>query len=326
MKYSKLGRSSLKVSKLCLGTVNFGFNVSKEDSIKIMDRAFEEGINFFDTADTYGYSLFSNGYGEGLTEEIIGDWFKKGNGRREKTIIATKCYGSMGKGINDKGLSAYRIKKCCEESLKRMNIDHIDIFYMHHIDRESTWEELFQAMEQLVREGKIIYMGSSNFAAWDIATAQMMAKSRNFLGITVDQSMYNLTQRNIELELIPVCRNFGIGLTTYSPLRGGILAGDSKNKSRRKLPEAVRNSKRFENQLKAYEGLCGEIGESMAAIAFAWINSNKSVMAPIIGVRTLSQLENSIKTLEIDLSDDFLKKLDEIWPGPGGEAPEAYIL
>src|ERR687893_1443201 len=220
MEYTQLGSSGLSISRLCLGTMNFGPETSETDSHAIMDRAHEHGINFFDTANVYGWKK-----GEGVTEQIIGRWFAAGGGRRERTVLATKLYGSMGDWPNETKLSALNIRRACDGSLRRLQTDHIDLYQMHHVDRATPWEEIWQAMEQLVREGKVVYVGSSNFAGWDVALAQCAASARHFLGLTSEQSLYNLAVRAVELELIPALRALGIGLIPYSPLHLGLLAG-----------------------------------------------------------------------------------------------------
>jgi len=264
--------------------------------------------------------------GEGVTEQIIGRWLAQDGGRREQIVLATKVYNEMGDGPNDRGLSAYHIWRACEDSLRRLQTDHIDLYQMHHIDRETPWEEIWQAMEQLVREGKVLYVGSSNFAGWHIAQAQCAAEKRNFMGLVSEQSLYNLSARTIELEVIPACRAYGLGLIPWSPLGGGLLAGAlQKAGEERRASERVQKSvERHRDQLEAYEALCREMGEKPAEVALAWLLHNLAVTAPIIGPRTLAQLEGSLRALEIALSDDILARLDEIWPGPGGEAPEAY--
>ncbi len=321
MEYARLGRTGLKVSRLCLGTMNFGPHTSEEDSFAIMDRALELGINFFDTANRYGMPIKA-----GLTEEIIGRWLAQGGGRRDKIVLATKVYGPMGDGPNDRGLSAYHIRKACEDSLRRLQTDHIDLYQMHHIDRDTPWEEIWQAMEQLVREGKVLYVGSSNFAGWHIAQAQCAAAARNFMGLVSEQSLYNLSARMIELEVIPACRAYGLGLIPWSPLAGGMLAGalQKATEGRRASEGMQRAVEKHRQQLEAYEALCRELGEKPADVALAWLLHNPVVTAPIIGPRTMEQLEGSLRALEINLTDEVLNRLDEIWPGPGGEAPEAY--
>jgi aryl-alcohol dehydrogenase-like predicted oxidoreductase len=321
MEYTHLGRTGLQVSRFCLGTMNFGPFASEAESFAIMDRALELGINFFDTANVYGRVK-----GEGITEQIIGRWLAQGGGRREKIVLATKVYGGMGDWPNESKLSAYHIRRACEESLRRMQTDHIDLYQMHHIDRETPWEEIWQATEQLVQAGKVIYVGSSNFAGWNIAQAQGEAKARHFMGLVSEQSLYNLNARMIELEVIPACRAHGMGLIPWSPLGGGLLGGalQKATQGRRTDERTVQNIEKNRAKLEAYESLCREIGEQPAHVALAWLLKNPVVTAPIIGPRTLEQLEGSLRALEAKLSDDILKKLDEIWPGPGGQAPEAY--
>src|SRR4051812_30478028 len=219
MQYTSLGRTGLQVSRLCLGTMNFGPQTSEADSFTIMDQALEQGINFFDTANRYGGKLY-----EGLTGQIIGRWLAPG-GRRGRIGLPAQAYRGMGEGVNDRGLSAYHIRRACEESLRRLQTDHIDLYQMHHVERSTPWEETWQAMEQLVREGKVLYIGSSNFAGWDIATAQSAAAMRHFMGLVSEQSLYNLNARMIELEVIPACRHYGLGIIPWSPLGGGLLGG-----------------------------------------------------------------------------------------------------
>jgi aryl-alcohol dehydrogenase-like predicted oxidoreductase len=321
MEYVNLGRTGLKVSRLCLGTMNFGPLTEEADAHAIMDQALELGFNFFDTANVYGWQT-----GEGITEKIIGRWLAQGGGRRERIVLATKVYGRMGEGPNDRRLSAYHIRHACEESLRRLQTDHIDLYQMHHIDRETPWEEVWQAMEQLVREGKVLYTGSSNFAGWHIAQAQCTAQKRDFLGLVTEQSLYNLNDRMIELEVIPACRNYGLGLIPYSPLGGGLLAGalEKESEGRRSSERMQRELEAHRQQLRTYESFCRELGESPVDVALAWLLHNPVVTAPIIGPRTLEQLEDSLEALEIVLTDEQMVRLNEIWPGPGGEAPEAY--
>ena len=202
-----------------------------------MDAAVDAGINYFDTANVYGGPQspdMDKGYG--ISEEIIGRWLQR-SGHRDEIVLATKVYQPMGLGPNDRRLSAYHIRRACEASLRRLQTDHIDLYQMHHVDRATPWEEIWQAMEQLVREGKISYVGSSNFAAWDIALAQCAASARHFMGLVSEQSLYNLAVRTVELELIPALRGLGIGLIPYSPLHAGLLAGVLEAASRGTRPD-----------------------------------------------------------------------------------------
>jgi aryl-alcohol dehydrogenase-like predicted oxidoreductase len=301
--------------------MNFGPRTNEKDSFAIMDRALEVGINFFDTANVYGGVR-----GQGITEQIIGRWLAQGGGRRERIVLATKVFGQMGDGPNDRGLSAYHIRRACEESLRRLRTDHIDLYQMHHVDRETPWEEIWQAMEQLVREGKVLYVGSSNFAGWHIAQAQCTAAARHFMGLVSEQSLYNLTARMVELEVIPACRAYGLGLIPWSPLARGLLAGNvaGASEGRRSAEQVQAAWEKHRSQMEAYEAFCRELGEKPADVALAWLLHNPVVTAPIIGPRTREQLDDSLRALEITLSTEALKRLDEIWPGPGGEAPEAY--
>jgi aryl-alcohol dehydrogenase-like predicted oxidoreductase len=321
MDYRHLGRSGLLVSPLCLGTMNFGPHTTEEDSFAIMDRALEAGINFFDTANVYGRQL-----GKGITEQIIGRWLAQGGGRREQIVLATKVYGRMGEGPNDRRLSAYQIRRACEGSLRRLQTDHIDLYQMHHIDRSTPWEEIWQAMEQLVREGKVLYAGSSNFAGWHIAQAQCAARERYFMGLVSEQSLYNLAERSVELEVVPACQEYGLGLIPYSPLGGGLLGGVLRKESegRRASEGMQKNVAKKREQLEAHEAFCAEQGQDPAAVALAWLLQQPGVTAPIIGPRTLAQLDESVAALDIALSAAERERLDEIWPGPGGPAPEAY--
>jgi aryl-alcohol dehydrogenase-like predicted oxidoreductase len=321
VEYRNLGRTGLKVSPLCLGTMNFGWHTSENDSFALMDKALEMGINFIDTANVYGWKQ-----GEGITEQIIGRWLAQGNGRREKIVIATKVYNRMGEGPNDLNLSAYHIRRACEGSLRRLKTDVIDLYQMHHIDRTTPWEEVWQAMEQLVREGKVLYVGSSNFAGWNIAQAQCEAQKRSFLGLVSEQSLYNLATRTIEMEVIPACREFGLGLIPWSPMEGGLLSGalQKAKEGRRSEKRTMDLIKKHRRQLEKYEPLCRKIGVKPGDVALAWLLHNPAVTSPIIGPRNLDQLTGAARALKLKLSADTLKKLDEIWPGPGGEAPEAY--
>ncbi|GAA0385424.1 oxidoreductase [Acrocarpospora corrugata] len=321
MEYGQLGRTGLKVSKLCLGTMNFGPHTTEEDSFAIMDRAHELGINFFDTANVYGWKM-----GEGVTEQIVGRWFAQGGGRREKTVIATKLYGSMGEWPNDNLLSSLNIRRACDASLKRMQTDYIDVYQAHHIDRNTPFEEFWEAMEVLRTQGKILYVGSSNFAGWHIAKAQETARRRNFLGLVSEQSKYHLLQRSVELEVLPACQDYGLGVIPWSPLAGGLLGGVLRKieKGRTATPDQQAEIERLRPQLEQYEAFCDELGEDPANVGLAWLLHQPAVTAPIIGPRTAGQLDGTTRALEIELDEKSLARLDEIFPGPGGTAPEAY--
>ncbi|MEW9532500.1 aldo/keto reductase [Microbispora sp. NPDC049125] len=321
MEYGQLGRTGLSVSKLCLGTMNFGPITTEEDSYAIMDRAHEVGINFFDTANVYGWKT-----GEGVTEQIIGRWFAKGGGRREKTVIATKLYGSMGDWPNDDKLSALNIRRAADASLKRLQTDYIDIYQAHHVDRNTPFDEFWEAMEVLRQQGKILYVGSSNFAGWHLAKAQESARRRGFLGLVSEQSHYNLLTRTVELEVLPAAEDYGLGVIPWSPLAGGLLGGILRkiDKGRSAADRVAAELDKHRDKVERYESFCDELGEEPANVALAWLLHQRAVTAPIIGPRTIEQLDGALRVLEIKLDDKALTRLDEIFPGPGGTAPEAY--
>ncbi|HBP37427.1 MAG TPA: aldo/keto reductase [Clostridiales bacterium] len=328
MKYTYLGRTGMKVSRLCLGTMNFGPRTEEKEAFAIMDSALEAGINFFDTANVYGGG--PGGY-NGWTEEIIGRWFRLGGGRREKIVLATKVYGNMNDetdGPNSgTGLSAYKIRRNIEGSLKRLQTDHIELYQMHHIDRHATWDEIWGVFESLVNQGKVYYIGASNFGARHLAYAQAAAGRRNFLGLVSEQHKYNLLCRLPELEVLPAAQELGLGVIPWSPLGGGLLGGNILKPTAggaRTGQAAAGLTDAQRTQLESYAGLSAEIGESESNVALAWLLSNPAVTAPIIGPRTLEQFESMLKAVEIELPADALKRLDEIFPGPGGYAPEAY--
>jgi aryl-alcohol dehydrogenase-like predicted oxidoreductase len=322
MDYTHLGRSGLRVSRLVLGTMNFGPKTEEPDSHRIMDRAIDHGINFFDTANVYGWKQ-----GEGITEQIVGRWFAQGGGRREKVVIATKLFGSMSEWPNDTFLSARNIRLACDGSLKRLQTDYIDLYQMHHIDRDTPWDEIWEAMETLRAQGKIVYAGSSNFAGWHIASAQESASRRNFFGLTSEQSLYNLAARAIELEVLPAARHYGLGVIPWSPLHGGLLGGvlrkEAQGSGRRTEGRAKDYLDAHREQVQAYEDLCDELGREPAHVALAWLLAQDGVTGPIIGPRTIEQLDGALQALEITLEDKTLARLDEIWPGHE-TAPEDY--
>ncbi|HXR42337.1 MAG TPA: aldo/keto reductase [Acidothermaceae bacterium] len=321
MEYTHLGRTGLSVSRLCLGTMNFGPVTEVEDSHNIMDRALEHGINFFDTANVYGW-----GENKGRTESIIGNWFSRGDGRRERTVLATKLYGDMDEWPNGGKLSALNIRRACEASLRRLQTDYIDIYQMHHVDRATPWDEIWEGFETLRAQGKILYAGSSNFAGWHIAKAQEAAKRRNYYGLVAEQSLYNLAARTVELEVLPAAIDYGLGVIPWSPLQGGLLGGilrkQERNRSNSGRADDTLNANR--PAVEAYEAFCDELGEDPANVALAWLLHQPAVTAPIIGPRTLEQLDGALRALDIVLDEKALTRLDEIWPGPGGAAPEAY--
>ena len=321
MEYTHLGRSGLTVSRLCLGTMNFGDETTESDSHAIMDSAHDHGMNYFDTANSYGGSL-----GPGATEKIIGNWFAQGGQRRERTVLATKVYGDMSDWPNDARLSALNIRQALDASLRRLKTDYIDVYQFHHVDRATPWDEIWQAMETAVAQGKVIYAGSSNFAGWHIATAQAEARRRNFGGLISEQSVYNLLARTIELEVIPAALDHGIGIVPWSPLAGGLLGGvlgKQRDGKRRLTDGVVRRLAKHRDAIEQYENLATELGHEPGEIGLAWLLHQPAVTAPIIGPRTASQLDAAVRALGVTLDADVLGRLDDIFPGHK-PAPEDY--
>jgi aryl-alcohol dehydrogenase-like predicted oxidoreductase len=320
MEYTHLGRSGLSVSRLCLGTMNFGWQTEEADAHAILDRALDEGVNFVDTANTYGFTA-----GKGRTEEVLGTWFAQGGRRRDKTVLATKVYGSMTDWPNDTFLSARNLVRSCEGSLRRMHTDWIDLYQFHHVDLATPWDEIWQACETLVAQGKVLYVGSSNHAAWQLAAANEAAARRHFLGLVSEQSHYNLLTRQVELEVLPAARHYGLGIVPWSPLAGGLLAGvlEKQAGGRRGDERAQERVERHRPALEAYEAACREWGLAPADVGVAWLLHRPGVTAPIIGPRTMAQFEGSLTALGVSLEQAQLDRLDEIFPGYR-EAPMEY--
>ncbi|EOS54022.1 MULTISPECIES: aldo/keto reductase [Paenibacillus] len=324
MKYVSLGRTGLKVSRLCLGTMNFGPTTDEKEAFKIMDAAIDAGVNFFDTANVYGGTSH-----RGWTEEIIGRWFAQGGGRREKVVLATKVYGAMSDPASDpnegqSGLSAYKIRRHLDDSLRRLGTDHIELYQMHHVDRNVSWDELWNAFDIAQKQGKIGYVGASNFAGRDLVKAQYEAKAHGALGLVSEQHKYSLLCRLPELEVLPAAEELGIGVIPWSPLDGGILGGNLNPQPGSRTAKQTERLEKLRPQLERFSNLCKELGESEATVALAWTLAHPAVTAPIIGPRTLEQFEETLRVVEVELSEDTLKAIDEIFPGPGGEAPKAY--
>lgn len=320
MQYTNLGRTALKVSRLCLGTMNFGPQTTEEDSHAVMDRALELGINFFDTANVYGGKK-----GEGITEQIVGRWFAQGGECREKVVIATKVYGDMGDTPNTSRLSKLHMRRALDASLRRLQTDFIDLYQFHHVWREASWDEIWEFCEWAHQQGKVLYFGSSNFAGWHIAQANEAAKRRNFMGLVSEQSIYHLLRRQIEIEVLPAAENYGLGVIPWSPLGGGLLGGvlQKISEGRRAGEHIQKEVERRRPQLEAWENYCAEIGEKPADVALAWMLNNPVITAPIIGPRTIEQLDGSLRALEIVVTGEMTAKLNEIFPGHKS-APEDY--
>lgn len=331
MLYSHLGRSGLLVSRLCVGTLGFGPEVPQPEAHAILDRCHEHGINFVDTSNVYGKK-----HGGDWAEEVIGRWFSQGNKRRERTVIATKVYEPQSDWPNDSKLSALHIRRACDASLKRLQTDYIDIYQMHHIDRDTPWEEIWEAMEVLRLQGKILYVGSSNFAGWHLARAQEAANDRQFFGLVSEQSLYNLMTRDIEREVLPAAREYGIGLLAWSPLNRGMLGGILAREREGSLPENFNGTSvtgptrgssamldEYRDRLERYESLSAELGATPAQLALAWLTSQPGVASAIIGPANVDQLDEAARSAELKLSDEALQRLDEIFPGYR-TAPEDY--
>ncbi len=302
--------------------MNWGWQTDEKTSWVIMDRALDVGINFFDTANVYGRGKL----GEGKTESIIGRWFAQGGGRRDRVVLATKVYGKTGDWPNFARLSAVHIHQACENSLRRLQTDHIDLYQMHHIDWDTSWDEIWEAMENLIRAGKILYVGTSNFPGWAIAQGNEIARSRHLLGLASEQCLYNLNARMSELEVLPACEAYGMGVIPWSPLAAGLLGGAlaKVEDGRRATDEFRAKLEKDRSKIEAYEKLCADLGEQPADVALAWLLKNPVVTAPIIGPRTIEQLDASLRSLEVQLDDRTMRHLDRVFPGPGGKAPDAY--
>ncbi|GAB3508744.1 aldo/keto reductase [Amycolatopsis cihanbeyliensis] len=326
MEFTSLGRTALRVSRLCLGTLNLGVRTTTEEAFSILDHALDRGINFVDTANQYGWQRY-----KGYTEDLLGDWFALGGVRRDQVVLATKVGNPMTDLPNDQGLSARNIIASCERSLRRLRTEWIDLFQMHHIDRAAPWDEVWQAMETLVRQGKVRYVGSSNFAGWHLVEAQAAARERHFLGVVSEQCVYNLITRQAELELIPAARQYGIAVLPWSPLHGGLLSGGLR---KLETGEAVKTAQGRAQQalvthgaaVAAYEKLCDAYGMDPAEVGMAWVASHPGITAPVVGPRTLAQLDGAVRALDTELPDGLTGELETLFPpvGNGGPGPEAW--
>ncbi|MEV8317259.1 aldo/keto reductase [Streptomyces sp. NPDC059900] len=328
MKYTQLGRTGLKVSRLTLGTMNFGPLTNEPDSHAIMDAALDAGINYFDTANVYGWDE-----NKGRTEEILGTWFTQGGERRDKVVLATKVYGNMatdGKPAwpNHDLLSAVNIRRSVEASLKRLQTDYIDIYQFHHIDRRTPFDEIWQAIDTLVTQGKILYAGSSNFPGYKIAQANETAKRRGSYGLVSEQCLYNLAERSAEMEVIPAAEDYGLGVIPWSPLHSGLLGGVLKKEGEGKRRTGGRAAAELAKpevraQVQAYEDLLDKHGLAPGEVALAWLLTRPGITGPIVGPRTSEQLTSALRAVELELSEELLEALDEIFPGPG-PSPESF--
>ncbi len=321
MQFTHLGRTGLTVSRIVLGTMNFGEHTVEDDAHAIMDKAHDHGINFFDTANRYGRAIYP-----GATEDIIGRWFAKGGGRRERTVLATKVYGDMGDWPNEGKLSALAIRRALDASLQRLQTDYVDLYQFHHVDRDTPWEEIWQAIEVAIQQGKVLYVGSSNFAGWHIAQAQEAATRRHLLGLVSEQSIYNLIMRDIERDVIPAAQHYGLGIIPWSPLQGGLLGGiiGKEQAGKRRLDgRAAESLESHRAALEAFEDLARELGHGPGELALAWLLHRPAVTGPITGPRTMEQLDSAVAAADIRLDDATLARLDELFPGPK-TSPEDY--
>ncbi|MEV7185713.1 aldo/keto reductase [Kitasatospora sp. NPDC093102] len=325
--YTRLGRTALRVSRICLGTVNFGGRVEEPEARKLMDHAVDSGINFVDTANMYGWREY-----KGYTEEVIGRWLASRASLRDQVVLATKVGNPMSEGLNEQGLSARHVVAACESSLRRLGTDWIDLYQMHHVDREAGWDEVWQAMELLVQQGKVRYVGSSNFAGWDLAAAQEAARARHFLGVVSEQCLYNLAVRYPELELLPAARAYGVAVLPWSPLHGGLLSGVLRKEAEGRAVKSGqgRSAAALETMrgtIERYERLCADFGRDPAEVGLAWVASRPGVTSTVIGPRTPDHVKEALHALESPLSDEETARLEELFPpvGRGGAAPDAWL-
>ena len=324
MQYTQLGRTGAKVSRLALGTMNFGWHTDEPTSRRSWTPRSTRGSTSSTPPTSTAPAPPRRSSAAGSPPSHLGG---------TRSCWPPSCTSRSTEGPNAGGLSALHIRKACEDSLRRLQTDHIDLYQFHHIDRTTPWEEIWEATERLVRDGKVIYVGSSNFAGWHLAAAQEAAKARHFLGLVSEQSIYNLMERTIELEVLPAARHYGIGLLPWSPLAGGLLAGAlAKASGGRRgdesalLGHSAREQRIADNRtsLEQYEVLAAELDVTPTALALAWLLSRPGVTAPVLGPRTLDQLTGSLPALDITLDDETSRRLDKLFPGPGGEAPDAY--
>jgi len=318
MDYVTLGRSGLKVSPLCMGTMTFGDQADEEESVRMVRRCLDEGINFFDTADMYN---------DGASEEILGRALE---GRREEVVVATKVFNPMGPGPNDRGLSRKRILRAMEQSLRRLGMDYVDLYQLHQPDYTTPLDETLAAMDQLVREGKTRYVGVSNYAAWQVCQALWLCDRRHWAPPISVQPMYNLLSRGIEQELLPFCREFGLGVMVYNPLAGGLLTGKhargkppAKN-TRFDLKAMYRERYWHDRLFDAAEALgraAQEVGRSLVALSLQWLLAQPDVTCVILGASTMAQLEENLAACRDPLPEGAAEACDRVWQDLRGPIP-----
>ena len=316
MEYRKLGTTGLKVSALCMGTMQFGWSVGEEDTQRILSRSFEAGINFVDTADLY--SRWVDGNPGGVAEEYIGRWRKQAKIPRDRLVIATKVRGKMGDGPNDEGLSRVHIMQAVEASLRRLDTDYIDLYQTHSSDKDTPIEETLQALDDLVRQGKVRYIGASNYKAWELMQALWTSDANGLARYDSLQPHYNLIKREeFERELKAVCETYGIGVIPYSPLEGGFLTG----KYRRDTP--LPDSRRAEGRQKymternfaildALDKIAVSHQTTVTQVSLAWLLADPLISSPIIGATSLEQLDENLGALDVKLTEKEKQKIDDL--------------
>jgi NDP-hexose C3-ketoreductase / dTDP-4-oxo-2-deoxy-alpha-D-pentos-2-ene 2,3-reductase len=303
VRYTRLGRSALQVSRVILGTLNLGVRTTHAEGVDILDAALDCGINTVDTANDYGWQRH-----KGFTEEFIGDWLALGGGRRDKVVLATKVCNPMSDWPNDSGLSARNIINSCEQSLRRLKTDWIDLYQMHRADPHASLDEIWTAMDILVRQGKVRYVGSSNFAGWNIAAAQERARRDGGLGLVSEQCVYNLVAREADAEVLPAAAAYGVSILAWSPLHGGLLSG-----ALRKLADgtAVKTAQgraqvalpRLRDRVATFENTCASLGVEPAEAALSWVLSRPCITGAVIGPRTMEQLHGAVRALDREPPD-----------------------
>jgi aryl-alcohol dehydrogenase-like predicted oxidoreductase len=309
MQYRRMGRSGLKVSEICLGTMTFGHGTDQAEAKRIVDRAFDAGVNFFDTA---------NGYSNGQSEIMLGEILK---GRRQEAIIATKVFNPMGPGPNDSGMSRSHIMRAIEASLSRLQTDYVDIYYIHHVDTQTPLEEMLRAFDDLVHQGKVRYIACSNYEAWRLMEALWISDSKSLARFECYQPQYSLVVRDIEEELIPVCELKGLGVVVWSPLAGGFLTGKykpgedkvagSRSEEGWAFPERY-FAPNADETLTVLLDIAKELGRTPAQVATRWVLEQPAITSAIIGARTLAQADDNLRAGGWRLHQEVLAKLNQI--------------
>ena len=316
MDYRKLGRTGLKVSPLCMGTMQFGWSLDEADTHRILSASLDAGINFFDTADIY--SRWVDGNPGGVSETFIGSWMKQNNIPRDQIVLATKVRGQMGKGPNDQGLSRVHIINAVEASLRRLQTDHIDLYQSHWTDDDTPIEETLRAFDDLTKQGKIRYVGASNYAAWELVQALWTSDKNSLVRYDSLQPHYNLIHRDeFERELYAVCKAYEIAVIPYSPLAGGFLTGKYRRNS--PLPESKRAEGRKSAMTDKNLALIDEMevialchSATISQVALAWMLADPVITSPIIGATSIEQLNENLGVLQVKLDEDEITLLNKL--------------